>query len=170
MTFGFDSSWPFSRSVMGIADFANDLLSRLQDARRSSTERKRPILFICHSLGGIVVKRAIILAHEDSDTYHDLQDAVKGVVFMGTPHRGSQIATFAQIAANILNSLMPGNTIKRPLMRALSTNSRELEEINRSFVPRCSSLELASFYEAEIFPGLPTPVGRNMALSLRLCH
>lgn len=48
----------------------------------------RPILFICHSLGGIVFKKALLLANEMREkNKHLVHDSCRiGVVFMGTPH------------------------------------------------------------------------------------
>ncbi|KAJ5714747.1 uncharacterized protein N7483_011928 [Penicillium malachiteum] len=158
MTFGYDSSWLFSKNVMSITDFANDLLFRLKNDRHTPIMRKQPIIFVCHSLGGIIAKRAITLAYENSTLYGELLSQIKGVVFLGTPHRGSHAATIANIASSTVNYLLPGQAIKKPLMKALSTNSNELEEISRSFLARTSLLKIASFCEADAFPGLPFPL------------
>lgn len=159
MTFGYDSSWFLSKSVMGIPDFASDLLFRLKSHRRTIQQQSRPIVFICHSLGGIIVKKAIVLAHERSETYGGLLSEIKGVVFMGTPHRGSYVATWGQILASIPNTLTLGTTVKKEFMKTLSANSRELQDISHSFVQRGRALRLFSFYEAEVFPGLSMEVG-----------
>ena len=74
MTFGYDSKWAFSPSTADIKDFALDLLNRLRSKRWSvkvsvkselypipldlqGQAMRRPIVFICHSLGGIVCKK-----------------------------------------------------------------------------------------------------------------
>ncbi|KAJ5638498.1 hypothetical protein N7528_000888 [Penicillium herquei] len=155
MTFGYNSSWLFSKNVMGITDFANDLLSRLKNDRHTPNMRKQPIIFVCHSLGGIIAKRAVTLAYENSTLYGELLAHIKGVVFLGTPHRGS---TIANIARNAVNYLLLGQAIKKELMIALSTNSVELVETSRSFLARTSLLRIASFYEADAFPGLSVPI------------
>ena len=54
-----------------------------------------PIAFICHSLGGLIVKKLILIAQ--SDRGQDTQkraflERIAGVVFIATPHSGSPIA------------------------------------------------------------------------------
>jgi hypothetical protein len=56
MSFGYDSVLMFSKSVSDIGTFAEQLLEALMSRRRGSVSN-RPIIFICHSLGGIVVKK-----------------------------------------------------------------------------------------------------------------
>lgn len=61
MTFGYNATTfirPLSKSSSGRTfTFAETLLNDLSDARSSRVEKSRPIIFIGHSLGGIVIKR-----------------------------------------------------------------------------------------------------------------
>lgn len=54
----------------------------------------RPVVFITHSMGGLVVKSLIVNSQLHADSARKrLAAAIRGVVFCGTPHRGSAFAS-----------------------------------------------------------------------------
>ena len=57
MSYGYNSKTIFTSAVTDITDEAAMLLDRLDKERESEEQRTKPILFIAHSLGGIVVKK-----------------------------------------------------------------------------------------------------------------
>jgi len=59
-SFGYNSVSYFSTSNANVRDFASELLASIKSSRRDPVEKKRPIVFICHSLGGIVFKQVIV--------------------------------------------------------------------------------------------------------------
>jgi len=61
MSYGYNSETAFSKSITDINDEAAMLLDRLNGERHEA--KTRPIIFISHSLGGIVVKKASIYYH-----------------------------------------------------------------------------------------------------------
>ncbi|GFF26769.1 tetratricopeptide repeat domain-containing protein [Aspergillus udagawae] len=67
-----------------------DFLQHLSDERSqfdSDPTINRPILIVCHSLGGIVVKQALCVANKQFPRYGSIVNAIAGVVFLSTPHR-----------------------------------------------------------------------------------
>ncbi|KUJ14029.1 uncharacterized protein LY89DRAFT_152069 [Mollisia scopiformis] len=58
------------------------LLDALRQARPCESQ-KRPLYFICHSLGGIILKQALYLAHH---SYPAIRNALSGIIFLATPH------------------------------------------------------------------------------------
>jgi hypothetical protein len=63
MSYGYDAAFALSSSVSDIETAATSLLDYLNGARLSTEEKERPIIFVAHSLGGIVVKK-VSLFHE----------------------------------------------------------------------------------------------------------
>jgi pimeloyl-ACP methyl ester carboxylesterase len=58
---------------------------------------RRPIVFVAHSLGGLLAKQIIRSASElNIQEWTELADNVRGIIFLGTPHNGSGIASFAK--------------------------------------------------------------------------
>ena len=148
MTFGYDSALAFSNSVSGIEHKALDLLNRLSAKRNDDTHR-RPIVFICHSLGGIVVKKALILAHERSSysEFNDILTNTKAIAFLAVPHKGSGTAWWGNFAANALKGASIGLSTNSALVADLRKNSSALTDIQKQSVERIKNLNMYTFYE-----------------------
>jgi pimeloyl-ACP methyl ester carboxylesterase len=71
-----------------LAQIAQELLDDLGEKRQDAAGR--PIIFIGHSFGGVVIERALVLAGEEE--WKDILDSTIGLVFLGTPFRGSEAA------------------------------------------------------------------------------
>jgi tetratricopeptide (TPR) repeat protein len=80
-------------TAMPIQDRAKNVLECLLGCREL---RGVPLVFVCHSLGGLVVKQ-VLRAADGRRAYsaetRTFLDSVKGVVFIATPHTGSMQAT-----------------------------------------------------------------------------
>ncbi|KAF3766683.1 hypothetical protein M406DRAFT_233005, partial [Cryphonectria parasitica EP155] len=135
MSFGYDSALFFGKSVSDVDTFAEQLLEALLPLRLDEVAR-RPIIFICHSLGGIVVKKSLL-------------HSVRGIVFFGTPHRGSSLAVWSTVLGNIASVATFGSKTNRKLSQDLKMDSVSLQSISKSFVDRAKNLQIISFYETD---------------------
>jgi len=79
MTFGYNADLVMNTSTYGIRDHATKLLSSLRDKREEQNELERPLIFVCHSMGGIVVKQALLTASIDQK-YSLISRHTQGVV------------------------------------------------------------------------------------------
>jgi|APMI01.1.fsa_nt_gi predicted alpha/beta hydrolase family esterase len=82
----------------------------------------RPLLLIGHSLGGLVIKTAIISGlTKGIERYRKLIECVRGVVFIATPHKGSELADLVQAVKFLFrtNEQVGDLTLHNPYLRNL---------------------------------------------------
>ncbi|KAH7322547.1 hypothetical protein B0I35DRAFT_425961 [Stachybotrys elegans] len=170
LTFGYNSRTYFSRSDSYVQDFASDLLVALQANRRTHIEQQRPIVFICHSLGGIVFKQAVIKAHEQNNFFANILDNIRGVVFFATPHRGSDLATWDRIGTVLHKAGSLGYMTNTNLSKDLKVNAEFLKRVSESFVSRAGNFKIRSFYETEFMHGLACRVVERESATLGLTN
>jgi len=66
----------------------------------------KPCVWVCHSLGGLVAKHVLLKNNRASEAEGKFDDAfLQGIMFLGTPHRGSNKADIGQGFFNGLKSL-----------------------------------------------------------------
>lgn len=56
LSFGYNANFIFSNTIYDIEIVAGDLLSRIDSVRITDEQKRAPIIFVAHNLGGIVVK------------------------------------------------------------------------------------------------------------------
>ncbi|KAK8852144.1 Vegetative incompatibility protein HET-E-1 [Apiospora arundinis] len=145
-TYGYDASLTGPYTTVNILDFAKDLLFRMKTYSGSNSSDRTPIgtlpiVFVAHSMGGLVVKKAYILGKTDPQ-YTDMITRICAIVFLATPHKGSQLAQ----TLNTILKAAPGGGSKA-FVADLEKNSGALQDINEQFRHMCGGLELVSFYE-----------------------
>ncbi|OQE35114.1 hypothetical protein PENCOP_c014G06499, partial [Penicillium coprophilum] len=148
MTFGYDANVRGS-SLNTFKDSARLLLHHLLLKRDPGTiPSSRPILFICHSLGGIVAKQALVKACS-SPEYRVIRGSIIGTIFMGTPHRGSSVASLGKVVADIARLF--SFSISMSHLRSLLPNSQELSELSSEFCQNIMSppVKVVNFFESK---------------------
>jgi pimeloyl-ACP methyl ester carboxylesterase len=147
-TFGYDADFrPGSgKNISNISSFAKELLFDMRFGRDHEDKDlelgKAPIIFVVHSMGGLVMKKAALLGRNDKN-YSSMVNSIAAVIFLGTPHRGSGLA---EVLKKVLSVSLQA---PRAFINDLCKNSSALEEINESFRHIASELSIISFYETK---------------------
>jgi hypothetical protein len=141
LIFGYNSNVAFETSTAGVIEQAENLLNRLKSRRANAPNR--PLIFICHSLGGIVAKRALVHSRLDS-TYKSISNSTYGIAFFGTPHQGGNHTEVGDIAAKILRGVLrnPSNSFMSTLQKG-----SVFAEAMRDFRFLAEEYQFISFYE-----------------------
>ncbi|GJC78574.1 protein SERAC1 [Colletotrichum liriopes] len=89
LLYGYDTMLPGSLSRQSIGDLGGILLERVVAFRAGDGTTRRPLIFIGHSLGGLLIKEALIRARRRrGDTIADLAEACYALLFFGVPNLG----------------------------------------------------------------------------------
>ncbi|CAK5159784.1 unnamed protein product [Aphanomyces euteiches] len=126
VSLGYDSKLFASESsfaTLGLDATSQDLRIKL---KRAGVGVDRPVVFVAHSMGGIVVKKML---HDDAMSSEAATLAVntKGLVFYGVPHKGSPVAAaIFPVAAAVQRQ---GIHLQHPVTADLHGTPR-LDELN----------------------------------------
>lgn len=114
-----------------IEQHARNLLGELNSERLLAGTEERPLVFVCHSLGGLVVKNALNLSSRSPEPYiRAILDHTKGVIFMGTPHLGADAAKYAKFLSGFASVFKPTMS---DIVRVLERDSEVLATITSDF-------------------------------------
>ena len=86
---------------------------------------------------------------EKADEYGDLLKSVRGSVFLGIPHRGADVAYWANFPAKLLKYGLGGYGGNTAFPNASEKDSQTLRDISEQFVKRAAPLKIRTFYETE---------------------
>lgn len=132
------SQW--SGATLPLEEVSSMLLNKLVAAGIGD----RPVVFVTHSMGGLVVKQMLFQAGKEKLT--KLVNNTYGVVFYSCPHFGSKLADMPWRMGLVLRPA--------PSIGELRSGSPRLEELNR-FVRQLhkkGGLQVLSFSETKVTP------------------
>ena len=135
MTYGYNTALLHSRSKSFIQDLSKVLLELIRGARSQPNERRRPIIFVGHSLGGLVIKDVVATAGMSDDSggqgmaeNTELLRACYAFLFFGVPNRGLNHASLFTLVEGCPNDrlvydlIMDRDKESSPLIRALDSS------------------------------------------------
>ncbi|OCK95935.1 uncharacterized protein K441DRAFT_608490 [Cenococcum geophilum 1.58] len=158
MLFEYNASPAMGAAAIKMDDYTKNLLQWLGIRRKE--DPGRPLIFICHSLGGLVVKEALVEATLDP-THKSIVEATCLLVFFATPHQGGNYATVGDVAARIVRAGLrkPSNDLVKSLESSSNEATRRFEQfrhLNEKFL-------VISFYEGKSYGTLGLIVDKKSA-------
>ncbi|KAF2647471.1 hypothetical protein K491DRAFT_685501 [Lophiostoma macrostomum CBS 122681] len=142
LTFGYDASFRpgSSKNNTTILYFAKDLLFEMRYTKDE----------LDSGLSDLQMGQSYMQGHYDPD-YEAIVDSVGAIIFLSTPHRGTNLA-------ETLNRILQALYIAAPkqFILELTKNSYTLQTLNEQFWYVATKLDIVSFYEMR-----KTPLGFN---------
>ncbi|XP_013814584.2 protein SERAC1 isoform X3 [Apteryx mantelli] len=139
---------PVEAHRKSIAYRSNELLDKL----RAAGIGDRPLVWVSHSMGGLLVKKMLVDASKNPEM-DKIVNNTRGIIFYSVPHHGSQLAEYS-INARYL--LFPSVEVKE-----LSKDSPALKELNDDFLSFAKEKKFPVLSFAET---LPTHIGSMIKL------
>ncbi|MCJ1421269.1 hypothetical protein MMC32_007631 [Xylographa parallela] len=189
LTFGYDASfadWKSAVSKNSVYNHAEGLLSNVANFRSGDNTNDRHILFVAHSLGGLVcedvsqhnfpslskktnnILEALLMSGNSSIKYlQKILECTRGIAFMGTPHTGSDLTKWVRwVTRAPIPFLSTNKDILEPLSRGSGTLGRMEDDFCQMLARRNQDQKLtdiASFYETLEIRGVGVIVPRESA-------
>ena len=157
----YDSEWYGSNAQeQNLHNCSSKLLEYLVEMRKVDTTR--PLVFLGHSMGGLVVARAMTIAHQayTNVDYMRIVDCFAGAMFFGTPFNGSTAQARAWMVAYLFEKINRG--VQSQMLKVLKPKNDALVDLRRDFThiilrePKakvtCFWEEIKTNYAREVVP------------------
>ncbi|KAK2802776.1 hypothetical protein FQN51_004304 [Onygenales sp. PD_10] len=157
LTYGYDAnvaSFEKGTSKERLHNHAEHLAAQLMAKRSLDRALERPIIFVCHSLGGIVVKRTLLHCehqrHPNTQHLRSTYVSTYAILFMGTPHNGSELANLGSMI-QMIASLVPKKFFDTTpnMLKTLKPDNETLQNVNRQFSDIMGRFRIYYFHESK---------------------
>ena len=169
LTFGYDAdivNWWSQASNNRVGNHADNLLGALVRLREDTESEERKIIFVAHSLGGLVTEMAIGLSRRSPFEYiRRIETHTVGIVFLGTPHFGADAAKWGSYGANLIGIVRQTNSpivkVLRPDSEMLASIQRDFQGVLRQRIDERTAIDITCFFE-ELPVRLVGEVGKDL--------
>ncbi|KAI1326134.1 hypothetical protein F5Y16DRAFT_422059 [Xylariaceae sp. FL0255] len=150
MTYGYSSMLAGSTCDATLRDYGQELLHALTIARQSSNKhvsRPRPIIFIGHSLGGLLLKQALKIASSSrADCELEVFKSCLALFMFGVPNHGLNVLALLEMTLKQKNETFARNLdIDSPYLRELEEDfSHVIRDRDIHIVNICEQLDTHS--------------------------
>ncbi|KAF8249829.1 hypothetical protein K440DRAFT_188013 [Wilcoxina mikolae CBS 423.85] len=152
MTFGYDSGATTAGDLLsssGLRKVAIELLNALCGKRTG--KNNLPLIFLCHSLGGLIVKELMCIANDDS-FYFSIAARTEHLIFFGTPHQNTDSSSWETLLFDIALACTEGSPYDRRkiLTSMIRIGPATLIEVSKRFSSLPWHYRILSFYEEKV--------------------
>ncbi|KAF8515029.1 Alpha/Beta hydrolase protein [Hysterangium stoloniferum] len=130
--------------------YATNLIASLAEHRSNTETTERPIIFVVHSMGGIVLKAALVHASKATEdqlfSHKQIYISTYGIVYLGTPHQGIDIA---KMATQLINVAAIFTSINTKFLRYLEAHSEKLQTLQAEY--NLISTDFVTKYAYELY-------------------
>ena len=127
MTYSYDTKpislrRPLSRNTF--LHHAENLVAKLAAKRATGFENTRKVIFIAHSLGGLLAAQALqYISDDERPNVKQIISCTIGIIFFGVPFNGSKLAGPAKNSTSFLRLLL-ASTVNKSVLEVLESGSQ----------------------------------------------
>ncbi|PVH70110.1 hypothetical protein DL98DRAFT_598090 [Cadophora sp. DSE1049] len=124
-------SWGYDSDIIRFFKMTSSNKLRNHAESFASALANRPIIFICHSLGGLICEQALLCCRSSNEKrMKSVLDCTEAIIFMGTPHSGSHLANWGGTLAKLVSKF---HTANPALLDVLEPGSQLLVNLQTDF-------------------------------------
>ncbi|KAL5043005.1 hypothetical protein BDW71DRAFT_210605 [Aspergillus fruticulosus] len=146
MIYGYNSKLS-SHGIDTILDYGRELMEEIKQVRNTKELQQRPLFFIAHSFGGIILAHCLVRAIQTMDNGHpaitSFHRATYGMILFAIPYKGLVIDDIQQMLSK------GGNQSRQQLLQQISNKSDLLVHQLADFKNLIQDRKVVSFYETE---------------------
>jgi len=90
IVYGYNTTLVGSKSFQSMSNIAQTLISQLKSGGWNIASSSKPIIFLAHSLGGLVLKDAIVQMADRENSVREILENLRGAVMFGVPSLGME--------------------------------------------------------------------------------
>ena len=155
MSFGYDADivnlWN-PRSHSPLTGHAENMVGALVRKRERTNTEDRKILFVGHSLGGLVIEHALSHSRKSVEKFlRKIEQFTVGIVFLGVPHYGADLGAWESFGTQLANIVKRPNQdllgVLKPGSEMLHLVENDFHKILRLRKDEESEISITCFYE-----------------------
>ncbi|KAG5800273.1 hypothetical protein H9Q69_000710 [Fusarium xylarioides] len=128
-----------------LSTMADALLEELESLRKRE-KQTRPVVFVGHSIGGVIIKMVLTKASRDP-SFEDIYRQCYGAAFFGTPHQGSSYFAMPSLATGIQNLLQLSAPMPTSITDDLRVGNTLLLQLDDDFKSIAHDFRIWTLYE-----------------------